>query len=458
MSQFLRNVRRARGGCCAWGLRSATVALLLAVTACGGSFRSKAGGGSLAVLDREPFAIEFSFADGSQDLQLRENGLLPMRLEFPLEGFSNLFVGDTIDPDRLRLSTTPPLVPAISSRESESSLSAQLQEQGFLTVSEADQGVRQVAVDWPIDGPFEFPLGLVVLEAVAIDDLDRETEPVQVSVTIQALDRPTAVVRLEAPSQGPTPSGILLPTNDEGKFFIGEALPFILLIEGIPNLEGGAAFDQLVSGGSVDPDRLIVTADRDLGDPGNGGFLAGENLAPLFGQALPVLTDPDSGVVLVAALFEAGASQSPPLGDITFQAVLVDDSGASSASQSALLNVEPIHSFRAEVMPIFTSCAQGGFCHGEPNPSGELDLQFPEIAWQETVGVRSIQTPDNSCATQIIEPYQPSASYLLHKLLNTHRDGCVMGRGRSMPRGAPLLPGESVQAVTRWIQQGAQNN
>jgi hypothetical protein len=74
------------------------------------------------------------------------------------------------------------------------------------------------------------------------------------------------------------------------------------------------------------------------------------------------------------------------------------------------------------------------------------------------VNVRSSETPADSCATLLVDPYFFDASYLWHKVDGTHLGGCVNGSGARMPRGAPKLSGDELAAIRRWILQGAHDD
>ena len=65
------------------------------------------------------------------------------------------------------------------------------------------------------------------------------------------------------------------------------------------------------------------------------------------------------------------------------------------------------------------------------------------------MGVRAEDVPGMS----LIEPFEPEASYIWHKLESTHQD--VGGQGATMPRGRPQLVEEERQTIRNWIEDGA---
>jgi hypothetical protein len=78
--------------------------------------------------------------------------------------------------------------------------------------------------------------------------------------------------------------------------------------------------------------------------------------------------------------------------------------------------------------------------------------------WAATVSVRASETADDSCAAVRVAPYDPDASYLIHKLRGTHLGGCVNGAGDQMPQFAPPLQESDIATIEQWILQGAQDD
>jgi len=105
-------------------------------------------------------------------------------------------------------------------------------------------------------------------------------------------------------------------------------------------------------------------------------------------------------------------------------------------------------SFASAVEPILTANCGGGGCHipirGARAADG-LDLG-PGKAYSELVGVASTQ-----CAsTQLVEPGNPSGSYLLDKLL-----GVRICQVTAMPKGKPQLSQQDLDTIGVWICGGA---
>jgi hypothetical protein len=83
-------------------------------------------------------------------------------------------------------------------------------------------------------------------------------------------------------------------------------------------------------------------------------------------------------------------------------------------------------------------------CHGSIAPRMGLSLVAPIHA--AIVGVRSTEMPDR----MRVVPGDPVASYLFEKISSDHP-----AVGMRMPPGQPL-PADIIQAVRRWIADGAE--
>ena len=86
-------------------------------------------------------------------------------------------------------------------------------------------------------------------------------------------------------------------------------------------------------------------------------------------------------------------------------------------------------------------------CHepggiGVGTPEADLDLT---VAASAERGAFSRQVP----AMRLIEPGDPQASYLWHKVMNTHAS--VGGSGLPMPFGGEALTEEDLGLVSEWI-------
>src|SRR5262249_34185207 len=137
----------------------------------------------------------------------------------------------------------------------------------------------------------------------------------------------------------------------------------------------------------------------------------------------------------------------------TFSALVLDDDDIASDPQSAPLDVVARVTLSAHVQPIFDfNCAFSG-CHGAFPVLG-LDLTAG-ASRAHTVDVPASETPAGSRPWLRITPYDTAASYLFHKLDDTHLGGCVNGSGEQMPLGGPFLSDSDLGLVEQWILQGA---
>lgn len=113
-------------------------------------------------------------------------------------------------------------------------------------------------------------------------------------------------------------------------------------------------------------------------------------------------------------------------------------------------NAPPV-SLAFDVQPVFdTWCVQ---CHLLESPQAGLVLENGE-AWGNLVGIASTQAP-----LKRVQPGDPPASYLLHKLRGTQAQ--VGGSGQAMPYGSEPggeLPADARALIERWIAEGAADN
>lgn len=101
--------------------------------------------------------------------------------------------------------------------------------------------------------------------------------------------------------------------------------------------------------------------------------------------------------------------------------------------------------FTAEIVPLLGKrCVS---CHLTGQEQGGLALH-PKAAYASLVGVRSQQSD-----LMLVEPGDPSQSYLYRKLTNTHQ--AAGGEGEPMPMGAWPLETEALELIRRWISEGA---
>jgi mono/diheme cytochrome c family protein len=109
---------------------------------------------------------------------------------------------------------------------------------------------------------------------------------------------------------------------------------------------------------------------------------------------------------------------------------------ATAPSIEATLSSIQTHVFSAR-------CAT---CHAGTAPEGGLRL----VAGQSYANL--VNVPSTQRQMMRVAPNNADASYLIHKL-----EGRAGIDGHQMPP-PPLLSAEALQAIRRWIDQGAQNN
>jgi mono/diheme cytochrome c family protein len=103
-------------------------------------------------------------------------------------------------------------------------------------------------------------------------------------------------------------------------------------------------------------------------------------------------------------------------------------------------------SFQKDVLPVINS--QCVMCHLPGAESGELSL-LPD-PWASLVGIASRQS-----SLKLIEPGAPDKSYMYLKLTNAQDS--VGGSGLQMPP-THRLEDTQIEAICRWIEQGAKPN
>ena len=109
--------------------------------------------------------------------------------------------------------------------------------------------------------------------------------------------------------------------------------------------------------------------------------------------------------------------------------------------------------YEDDVQPIFTASCANSLCHDgdvdDPDVGEELNLTAG-ASYAAIVGVASAQLPEMN----LVEPGDPDASYLWHKLNDTQDD--VGGDGGCMPYLlCASLTDKELQTVEDWIADGA---
>jgi hypothetical protein len=106
-------------------------------------------------------------------------------------------------------------------------------------------------------------------------------------------------------------------------------------------------------------------------------------------------------------------------------------------------------SFKKDLVPILkTRCA---VCHLTGQEAGRMALH-PRAAYSNLVNIESVEV----ASMKRVLPYQPEASYLMHKLLGSHLD--VGGTGTQMPFGSQPLSSGEIASFKKWISEGAAEN
>jgi hypothetical protein len=177
-----------------------------------------------------------------------------------------------------------------------------------------------------------------------------------------------------------------------------------------------------VAGASMIGRRISDAATRSARNvrAGGPGFAIGLLIGPLVG-------------LLVASAACGGNDRASPDASIPPN---------PDAAQVACPSSGPV-SFKTDVAPLIGHCSSGDGCHGV---IGRL-MTWP---YQALVNVVAADCTDQRV---IVKPGDPSASYLVDKLL-----GVDLCSGARMPlRGTPLSDA-SMATIEAWICQGAANN
>lgn len=102
---------------------------------------------------------------------------------------------------------------------------------------------------------------------------------------------------------------------------------------------------------------------------------------------------------------------------------------------------DPTH--EEHIQPLWNAHCED--CHTRYNEGG---LRLID-AFDRIVNIASEDVPGMS----LIEPFEPEASYLWHKISGTHED--VGGQGVTMPKALPRLREQERQTIRNWIEDGA---
>lgn len=125
------------------------------------------------------------------------------------------------------------------------------------------------------------------------------------------------------------------------------------------------------------------------------------------------------------------------------------ETGAGFLPTSDILSPDlgVVDSHDEDIQPIWSQrCVL--YCHATGAEPAAADLDLHDGAHANIVSVASGQSP-----LMLIEPGAPEASYLWHKILDTHLD--VDGEGDMMPPFGTPLSEEDLARIELWILDGA---
>ena len=412
---------------------------------CSGSFRGTDSGATREV---EPATFDVSFDDGSRERAHSLGAVVVITLSLPSADHT-LFLDDNTVPRTDRLAVRPSV--AIGSPPNEGfsageSLTPFLISNGMLEASDNGESIS-VAIALDTLQPIVFPVARFAIAFEVIDD-EGGSEDASLVLELLAVDRPNLSILFEQPPPDSSLLGRSLPRDEDGAFIVGESRPFAFVVRATPNPQTGDGFD-------FGSSPVTLVCDQDLGDPDLGGIPAGVDFGGLVAVDIDPSVDPDTGSVTTGFLFGANAPFLPRPGPYVFTGSIADVAGTRSFETSAFLEVSPATLLDPDVMGIFGfSCGVIG-CHDSDTFSQGLDLSTSAAVVETAIGVVANEPQEGSCAPLRITPYEPFESYLFHKILGTHRDDCVLGRGSRMPQIGDPLTEEQIEIVRQWIEQGA---
>lgn len=155
---------------------------------------------------------------------------------------------------------------------------------------------------------------------------------------------PTARAWMEwAPAVGTRQRhGSRLPDN-AGVFQVGEGVSFVLIVEATENFTtlSDIPFESPSDSTVGNTGALLVTVDRDLGDPNGGGVSAGQNLATFFLNDIDVWEDPIRLIKRAALRIDGASALAPSAGAHEFSIRVTDARCSSAPTISVSLEVAP---------------------------------------------------------------------------------------------------------------------
>lgn len=122
----------------------------------------------------------------------------------------------------------------------------------------------------------------------------------------------------------------------------------------------------------------------------------------------------------------------------------------ASASIVGSAGTPTLSSLQSDVFAL--SCATSGCHDNRATPAASLDMTNTARSYAGLVNRFSTQVS----TLKIVNPGNPSNSYLVNKLVGTHI--AVGGSGSRMPQYASALSSSDLDRILNWITDGAQNN
>lgn len=180
---------------------------------------------------------------------------------------------------------------------------------------------------------------------------------------------------------------------------------------------------------------------------------------PLKKNVIEVLGKIGIGALLVLLGAAAPQGEAGCCGTGTVDDTCYDYANFTSAT--------PVVTFKANVLPIFQKSCNSAPCHGADTPPAGQPYLGPTSGSATTGQIDKFRAQNVNVASakassmMLIDPDNPEASFLMHKVDNTLTCSdvdCGDSCGAAMPIGTAPLSLEERDTIRRWIAQGAKNN
>ena len=166
---------------------------------------------------------------------------------------------------------------------------------------------------------------------------------------------------------------------------------------------------------------------------GTSGPTTGEQAdTSTTGSTSEATSDPSGTTEPVTTAPTSDATTSSSGGDTS--------SGGDDTSSGGVVGL----SWAADVYPVFVPAQ----CDCHTQSAGTLKMTNATDSYMNLVGTQA-----NEAALSRVEPGNPDASYMWHKIHGTQLD--VGGSGSMMPLGAGMLPESTLDLIEQWILEGA---